>query len=198
VIHHPAFQGRPTSAQFAKNGSWETAWSFTPTDCPSPATLLAYLQEAREIAFEVFFGDAFFGIRFEGTAIEVMGFARHCVESFGQSHSGTVFFTALESARNWAGLGRDIVFAEVGAVNAWKSVGAQRLPRPRNAISDFEALWANLSQTPLATEVNHKKAVEFACDVPAKHWFALPVNEASVSNLLSKSALKNALLGASA
>jgi hypothetical protein len=197
VIHHPAFLGRPTRAQFAKNGSWETAWPFPQSECPGTSALLTYLQGAHEIAFEVFFGDAFFGVRCEGAPTEVASFSQHCVDSFGPADTGAAFFEALEFARSWSALGRSIVFAEIGAVNAWKSVGAYRLPKPIQALEDFDTLWAALSQTPLAKETQHKKAVEFAYDLPAKHWFALPVSQSPHSNVLSQSELRSALLVAS-
>jgi hypothetical protein len=196
VTQHPAFQAYPSNAQFAKGGSWETAWSFNQADAPSRDTLAAYLQDAREIAFEVFFTEAFFGVRFEGTAMEVLEFAEHCTESFSQSNGGASLFAALEAARRWPPLGGEILFSEVGAVNAWKSVGGQRLPRPVHAIENFDALWADLSETPLARDTEHRKALEFAYGVPAAHWFALPVSESLTSNLLSQGALKNALAAA--
>jgi hypothetical protein len=197
MLQHPAFRVRPTSAQFAKCGSWETAWSFTQLDSPSRTALSAYLGGAREVAFEVFFGDAFFGVRFEGNPKDVEKFSRHCIESFCNTSVGSEFFEALQMALSWTGLGRNALFTEVGAVNAWKSVGAHRLPPPNQALQDFDNLWKDISQTILATETTHKKAIEFAYDTPAEHWFALPVNASQVSNLLSRNKLKNALHAAS-
>jgi len=66
VPHHPAFRVRPSLGQFAKSGSWEAAWSFDLSELPDPGAVRCYLAGAPEIAFEAFFDEAFFGIRFAG------------------------------------------------------------------------------------------------------------------------------------
>ncbi len=174
--HHPAFQSRPTTGQFAKDGAWESAWSFTADRPPTSGELDAFLADSAEVAFEAFFGGAFFGVRWTGPASEVRDRSRACVTAWETAVDGADFFSRLGRLTGLRGWGREVAFTEVGAVNAWRSVGAFRAPEPARALRDFDGLWQALQRTPLAAEAAHPKAVELACEAPAPHWFALPVS----------------------
>ena len=58
--------GSPTCAQSAKAGIWEDAWKLDVYHLPGEQVVVAYLQDTGEAALEVFFGEAFFGLRFRG------------------------------------------------------------------------------------------------------------------------------------
>jgi hypothetical protein len=192
MLHHPAFAPLPHLAQFAKNGRWEAAWSFPRTSPASRADIRDYLAGATEVAFEVFFGDAFFGARFSGEACEVEALASVCTQAFQQACDGADFFSRLSDDAAFDGLGRSIAFAEIGAVNAWQSVGAFRTPPPHEALRDFDALWSSLVASPLVSHRSHRKAVEFACPLPLPHWFALPVSSPRPPFALDRDRLRQA------
>lgn len=164
---------------------------------PTRSAVASYLDGSEELAFEVFFGDAFFGARLEGTPSAVEQFAQDCVAAFAQAAHGRAFFTALQAARNWTELGRTALFTEVGAVNAWRSIKSHKMPPPKQAIGDFDSLWSGIEQTALAADTTHKKALEFAYDNPVNHWFALPVNDRQATNRLGRTELMKALQAAS-
>ena len=86
LVQHPAFQALLNYAQFAKQGDREDAWKLKAMDFPEQEAIVNYLNEAEEVAFEVFFGDAFFGVRFRGTAEDVRRGAFACVKAY-HSHS---------------------------------------------------------------------------------------------------------------
>ena len=193
MFNHPVFKPRPDLGQFAKNGSWETAWSFQRGALPSAADVEAYLAGATEIAFEAFFGEAFFGARWSGEPRAVADFSLACVAALRTAVDGASFFSFFSDRTGIGGLGQSISFAEVGAVNAWRSVGSFKTAPPEEALQDFEALWASLTATPLARNASHRKAVEFACLDPLSHWFALPVSSADPPCELSREKLRQAL-----
>jgi len=193
MLRHPAFSSHPTSAQFAKKGSWETAWSFDQQGVPTQAELFTYLDATDEVAFEVFFEDAFFGVRLEGPTNHVARLSSGCVEAFASSADGADFFASLQDTCGWKTLGHSPSFTEVGAVNAWRSVGSHRLPPPDQALVDLQALWPVLCATPLARDTEHKKALEFAFEHPVKHWFALPVSRSIAPYAISRDMLQQAL-----
>jgi len=194
---HPAFSSRPALAQFARSGSWETALSFDHRRVPTRASLLAFLDSTDEVAFEVFFGDAFFGVRLEGQASLVARLSSACVEAFSSSLDGNTFFESLQDASGWKGLGQTASFTEIGTVNAWRSVGSFRMPPPDQALLHLEELWPLICRTPLARDIDHKKALEFAYEHPVKHWFALPVSRSiaplTISHAMLRQALESAL-----
>lgn len=192
IINHPAFEARPTLAQFAKGGQWETAWAFGIDALPSSEQVRDYLAGATEVAFEAFFDLAFFGIRLHGTAQETVRRAFQCVAAFENSVDGASFFADLSRRLELDTLGRDIAFAEVGAVNAWRSVGPFRIDRPSDLSDCFDALWRSLEASSVGRNVSHRKAIEFAYDLPAPHWFALPVSLPVAPFQLDSDALREA------
>ena len=155
-------------------------------DCPEATTVEAFCGSAVEVAFEAFFGEAFFGARCKGTPQEVIDFATRCTNAFAAATCGESFFRALFEPNELLHVGRKPVKAEAGAVNAWKSLGAHslELPTTRNA----EEVWREhlLSELPFAKSVTHKKAIELAFDHPLHHWFAMPISESEPPYALSR------------
>ena len=188
---HPAFRSRPDLGQLARNGAWEEAWSFPPSCPPSGAELAAWLDGAEEAAFEAFFGEAFFGLRFTGSTEAVAGSARLCVGALAQAQDGRSFFAALSAAGLCPADPGPVRSAEAGAVNAWRSTG----PFPVSLGADFGALWAGLQASPLGRESRHRKALEL---VTASGWFGLPISGPEPPFPLDPALLREALAFAAA
>ncbi|MCI0536263.1 MAG: hypothetical protein L0Z50_13670 [Verrucomicrobiales bacterium] len=87
-------------------------------------------------------------------------------------------------------------FAEIGAVNAWRTVGTFHIPEPQAANMTFTTLWSAVSATAVARNVSHRKAIEFAFGNPIQHWFALPVSTSDFPYELSAEMLRDALRSA--
>jgi hypothetical protein len=189
VLQHPAFQTTPTLAQFAKAGSWETAWIFSHETLPSVNAVHAFLEHGalehgtlkhvtlehrREIAFEVFFGQAFLGVRFEGEADQVKTFALSCVQAFTVARDASHFFELLASKTALTDFCQSFACAEIGAINAWRSVGAFQIHDLLEP--DLQGIWQALQASSVAANTTHVKAIEFACKRPIAHWLALPVS----------------------
>jgi hypothetical protein len=196
MISHPAFKALPNLGQFAKNGVWEDAWAFPQHTLPSHAQISDYLAGTTEIAFEAFFGDAFFGARFHGGAQDVAQFASSCVNAMCAAADGASFFSHISQSIFLDGFGEEITFSEVGAVNSWQSVGPIKIGSPQEALQDFDALWTTLTAAPLASNASHGKAVEFAGLSPIYHWFALPISSTEPPFALNRDLLYKALQSA--
>lgn len=185
----PQFMSAPTMCQFAKDGLWEQAWSF-PGDCPPSLTELDdYLENRTELAFEAFFGRAFFGVRLSGTAFEVKAFSLQCLEALSAKAS---FFDTLRREIGCPSLGQKPDFAEIGCVNAWRSIGALRMTELPPTASEFELLWSQICNSPVGRDTNHPKAIEFAFKNPLEHWFGIPISVEGGSNLVSETLLVDA------
>jgi GNAT superfamily N-acetyltransferase len=191
---HSAFRGRPTLGQFAKQGAWESAWAFAIGELPSREQLQDYLGGTTEVAFEAFFGDAFFGLRLQGDAAEVEARAQACIAATADAAAGDGFIAALCRHLGCQGFGREVAFAEVGAVNAWRSVGAFRIDDPSPAMPWLHALL----RAPVALNTTHRKAIEFAAPHPLPHWFALPVSASAPPFAIEPALLRGALEAAAA
>lgn len=192
IINHPAFEARPTLGQFAKGGQWETAWAFGIDALPSSEQVRNYLDGATEVAFEAFFDFAFFGIRLRGMTQETARRAFECVAAFKNSVDGASFFADLSRRLELDTLGRDVAFGEVGAVNAWRSVGPFRIDRLCDFSERFDVLWRSLGASSVGRDVLHRKAIEFAYDAPVPHWFALPVSLPEAPFQLDSDSLREA------
>lgn len=177
LTQHPAFEAPMRYAQFAKNGVWEEAWRFNKSAVPESPSILAYLNDAEEVAFEVFFGDAFFGLRFSGSAEKARQGALACVKAYRLASAEVPFFSALSALLNAPAWGQTVVCAEVGAVNFWKSVGPYRLPDLQAAKSDPTAAFQDLLATPVGLDCQHPKALELVCSGQLQHWFGLPISK---------------------
>ena len=196
MIKHSAFKALPDKGQFAKNGAWEDAWAFPQSMCPPHAQIRDYLAGATEVAFEAFFGDAFFGARFHGTAPDVVQFASSCIDALRLAADGADFFSRMSQNKYLDGFGQEIAFCEIGAVNAWQSVGSHKIGLPQDALQDFDALWSMVASSPLAASTTHGKAIEFAGHSPIHHWFALPISSSHPPFALNRELLHQALQAA--
>ena len=186
------FNAAPTSGQFAKDGAWEHAWSFPSDALPDEIALRTYLGPATEVAFEAFFGDAFFGVRLSGPPPAIRAFADQCLQAICAAAQGESFMAALGQRLHFGPSRKKISFAEVGAVNAWRSVGAFRIPDSHLALSDFESLWAALESSQVGQDTQHRKAIEFAFDHPLAHWFGIPVSTQEAPHQISRALLRDA------
>ncbi len=163
------------------------------TNLPDEASVCGYLGNRSEVAFEAFFGDAFFGARIEGQPPMVVAFAKQCIQALRAASQGELFMAAFAEHLQRGQLGRNVAFAEVGAVNAWRSVGALRIPNPREAISDVESLCAALERSPVGRDALHRKAIEFAFDDPLSHWYGIPIAAPEAPCKISRVLLVDAL-----
>ena len=184
------FMSAPTSCQFAKGGLWESAWSFSIDRLPSHPELATYLAHSTEVAFEVFFGHTFFGARMLGSALEVESFGIKCLQAVRARES---FFTVFQREIGCPVAGQQPAFAELGCVNAWRSVGATRISGPQLGLAGFEQLWRTVPGSAVGRDTRHAKAVEFAFESPLPHWFGIPVSPADGSNQVSRHLLHQAI-----
>ncbi len=189
----PHFASTPTSGQFAMDGAWEQALSFPSKRLPDEASLHAYLGDSTEVAFEAFFGDAFVGARVIGAPPAIRSFAGQCMVAMHAANHGESFVAAFGRHLQLGPLGEVLAFAEVGAVNAWRSVGAFRIQDARGALADLEPLWAALESSPAGCDTQHRKALEFAFEHPLAHWFGIPISTPDAPGKLSRVLLVDAL-----
>jgi hypothetical protein len=176
LSNHPEFQTEITYGQFAKAGIWEQAWVIKPDQMPTIEAINFYLAGAQELAFEVFFDTAFFGLRCRGTPQHVQSVALACVQAQRSSRCGATFFSTLSSLLEVTAWGECVEFAEVGAVNFWKSIGPDRVPDLALAKADTQRLLHALLDTPLGLNTVHPKAMELDCAGTYSHWFGLRVS----------------------
>jgi hypothetical protein len=73
----------------------------------------------------------------------------------------------------------EFVFAEIGAVEAWKSVGAFHIDDPKMALQDIDQLLLQVSESSVGKDTVHLKAIEFVFSNGdgTNHWIALPISE---------------------
>jgi hypothetical protein len=191
---HPHFQTGISYGQFAKLGVWEEAWIIkSEAGMPDEQAVMTYLADAEEVAFEVFFGTAFFGLRCRGTPQQVLQFALACIRAQHESLVGDSFLSLLSSALEVPAWGEHVEFAEVGAVNFWKSIGPYRVPDLKLAQGNPEVLLQALKQTPLGQNTQHPKAMELGCIGIFPHWFGLSVSSEQPPFALSLMQLKQVL-----
>jgi len=184
------FTSSPTSIQFAKGGLWESAWSSSMDQLPSHQDLVRYLALSTEVAFEAFFGDAFFGARMTGSPQEVEGFSVKCIQAARAQES---FFPVLQRELGCPVSGQQPAFAEIGCVNAWRSVGVFHISEFEPASANFEKLWRSVQESAVGLDTIHAKAIEFAFERPVAHWFGVPVSSSGGSHRLSQGLLCQAL-----
>ncbi len=178
--------GPPSLGQFAKNAIWEYAWSFNACNPPSIKELKSYIEGVNEVAFELFFGASFFGMRLEGTSSYLLELTTHCLECMYNSIDFDSYVSALGNHPQCGTLCNEITHIEVGAVNAWKSVGSFIMPKPSQALIEFDKLWPLLCSVQLSQDVDHLKAVELTYSEPVEHWVGIPVSLQEAPYSLSK------------
>jgi hypothetical protein len=188
--HSPEFLSAPTSCQFAKGGQWEKAWGFSPDSLPSPLELEAYIAQSNEIAFEAFFGHAFFGARKRGSAQELIDFCMKCLKAIGSKKH---FFDTFRHDLGCPVADQPPDFAEIGCVNAWRSIGALRIHPSQLTTLGCESIWHATHDSPVGRDSQHAKAIEFAFSQPLEHWLGLPISVAGESNLISKTLLRQTI-----
>lgn len=188
--HLPQFMSAPTLCQFAKNGQWESAWSFPRSPLPSHSQLAAYLAQSTELAFEAFFGDSFFGARLTGSALEVENFGVKCLRAV---HAQELFFQVFRHDFCCPVPGQQPAYAEIGCVNAWRSVGALRASMPELAPDRFENLLHTVFESSISRDTHNSKAIEFAFERPLAHWFGLPISGSDESSQISGCLLRQAI-----
>lgn len=185
----PAFSAYPTSAQFAKGGQWERAWTVDVKSISKQAELEQYLAGTSEVAFEVFFGAFFFGVRLMGDVDRVRGWATDCLNALKESKDGTLL-TALGNQLGLPLTDSRPAYLELGCVNAWRSVGSTRFDCSDLSRAGFDASWRNARRTAVGRNTTHAKAVEFAYKHPLPHWIAIPVSAPRAPYALSKERLR--------
>lgn len=184
------FTSSPTSVQFAKGGLWESAWSSPIDQLPSHPDLVSYLALSTEVAFEAFFGHAFFGARMTGSTQEIETFSVKCIQA---ARAQELFFPVLQRALGCPFGGQQAAFAEIGCVNAWRSVGVFHISDLQGASAEFEQLWRSVQESAVGQDTRHAKAIEFAFERPVSHWFGVPVSIPGDSHRLSEGLLCKAL-----
>ena len=175
----PEFRVRPNRVQFAHGGARENAWSPSLDGALTEDAFLAAVGTANEFAAEAFFGPAFFGVRLTGSPEPLAGQLKEFAHAARAANDGSDFFHRWSASNGNDRWGRHVDFAEIGAVNAWRSVGATRVPWPLPGALDVPAFAAQLNSTALGTNRTHPKAIEFGCATPLPHWFGLPISAAT-------------------
>jgi len=191
-IHTPDFQSPPTHGQFAKAGSWETAWRFPVDEIPGEASVRAYLEDATDLAFEAFFDRAFFGLRLVGSPDQLLHFAMKGLQALQVSREQP-FFDAMRRTFGLPLPGAALAFTEIGCVNAWHSIGTLRIDDPAAAAASFEDTWRAVESSALSRDERHHKAIEFAFEQPMPHWFGVPISEPGAPYRVSPALLQAAL-----
>jgi hypothetical protein len=153
--------------QFAANGIWEDALRL---EIPvNKAVLSDWLATASDdVALEVFSGEAaFIGLRLK--PFQHLSQLLHLCDNPSIETIRTIF-AAPQLFRGKPD------FAELGVVNAWKSVGAVKLWQQGKTIPTLESLEKLLENSILWTQAK-PLALEFAYIKPLPHWRAVPVSE---------------------
>jgi hypothetical protein len=192
LLSAPQFSSAPISGQLAKAGEWEQAWSFSSNEVPTDLAVAAFLNQSREVAFEAFFGLAFFGARCVGEPQKVEFFAVKCVQALRGS-SSSPFLAAMNEQFGCPRRGAIASYAEIGCVNAWRSAGTLRLSNLHTALAKFEETWLTTQQSLPYRSAQYRKAIEFAFEQPMPHWFGLPISEPEPPYAISKEMLRDAL-----
>ena len=161
---------KPNLAQFAISGIWEEAFSFTQNSIPNQRIISEKFSDINDLAFEVFFDNSFFGLRNNSkhTSFE---FSKICTKNFLNCSNGYELLKNLASDLDSEPFFRKLEFLELGAVNAWKSVGSVKLE-----LNDLTINWEELSKASVFKDKEHIKSIELAYSGTFQHWFALPVS----------------------
>lgn len=178
---------RPVTAapvlQIAADGGWEESITLPlPVDPDAAGAVLGQAADIarKDVALEVLWpGEAFIGVRWPRRATsEARAALEQVLTAAGSTPAATltgqVIASTLSAALGAApatGLG----FVEVGAVNAWRSTGAEVIWRS-DQVRDVEGVIAVLQRRPDLLECPHPVAVEFAVANPRPHWIGIQVS----------------------
>jgi hypothetical protein len=132
-------------------------------------------------------------IRCENPPAQVEAFSLNCLSALSQASDGREFFGLLARFAGCGQLGKRFEFAEVGAVNAWKSVATYRINRVPLIDRDIEALCTQLYMNELARNEVHPKAIEFVYCGQLPHWFGFPISEQDPPYAIVRLRLEEAL-----
>lgn len=191
VIDHPQFLNPPTALKIAFDGEWERAKIVRVGKFIDREQIVEFVDNRREIACEAFFNDVFFGTRRIGTPIEIVTFTHGFTNIAAKASTGLELLKRIESDLKIP-VGVKFKFAEIGAVDAWKSVGAFQIDDPMKALECWELFLSTVNSSAVGRDSSHKKAIEFSFDNydGTTHWFALPV---STGTKLASEQLRSAL-----
>lgn len=184
--------------QVAGDGRWETAVTIPVDDASRLATRLERVAASarRDVAVEVLWpGQVFVGARWSlaesggAGANAALAGARRALAVLSASYPAEAALLALlHSTPNLVP-----EFAELGAVNAWASVGPLTLWRRTKAFTPA-AVGAALASRPDLTECRYPVAVEVAATGPRACWVGVTVsNLAGSVHLLDRDALDEVL-----
>jgi hypothetical protein len=187
------FENPPSRGQFALNGQWENALSFNAYNPPSTDEIKTYLAGRNELAFEMFFDDLFFGMRFFGSPALILELSQNSLNCVKTSRDARSFIKAVGYHVLSIELCREVTHIEVGAVNAWQSIGSYLLPPPAQAFAHFDELWSDICTTELANDIKHPKAVEMAYGEPLPHWIGFPISNQQPPYHLNKDMFREVL-----
>jgi hypothetical protein len=181
MIQHRAYSAPASLMKIAFDGEWEKAQIFERGALKNKEDARVLVAGQCEVACEAFFGDAFFGVRRRGVPDELVTFVWVFASRMANAKTGHIFFEHLTRELNIP-IAQKFKFAEVGAVDAWKSVGPFEIKNPLYALHNWDQFMTSLRASAVWREQEHVKAVEFAFDNGdgTTHWFALPVSDGAL------------------
>jgi hypothetical protein len=142
---------------------------------PDASAVANYIAGSSEVALELFFGAAFWGVRFRGPSAMLVASVNACLTGL-QRALPDGFFTGNVAAGLRPAVGSVPAFLEIGCVNAWDSVGAVRIVDPVGASLNFAATGVLLQRSPVYKDTAHAKALEVAFEGDRPQWFGIPVS----------------------
>lgn len=165
--------------QVAADGQWETAQVVTGAPARARTVVEQVARAARDdVAVEILWpGQAFVGVRWpaeswaEAAAAVSRSSPRRTLEAGLLALLGTT-------------PGSDLEFVELGAVNAWRSMGPEPLWRPGDRRAE-RLIGPALTRRPDLATCAHPLAVELAVTTPRPCWVGLYLSIGSVEDVLA-------------
>jgi hypothetical protein len=124
MIQHPHFRTIPSRGQIAIDGNWETACKFSRETPPKREEIVEYIR-GEEGAFEAFFGDAFFGVRFRGDPEHVRQALVDSGVALKECRSGEEFFAQMAKIMGSGKLLADFVESHITEPSTIPHTGLQ-------------------------------------------------------------------------
>jgi len=162
---------KPSLAQFAVDGIWEEAFSFMQGKEPNDEILEKKFLDKDDLAFEAFFDNSFFGLR-NNSKYTSLEFSKICTKNFSICSNGYELLKNLAVDLESEPFFNKLEFLELGAVNAWRSVGSVKFE-----LNNLANSWHQLLKAPVFKDEKHLKVIELAYNGTFKHWYALPVSK---------------------